>query len=620
MRKSIRKIAAWILCSTIVLTSSGNIALAKTSDKLIAQNPKNSFEVSPNDIKDGRVLYITKEMGNATGNLMIKDGIYERVIIARDVDVKKVTLNNVTTKEIIIESGTTCTVEVIHSTVKTVEVIAPQLEAITFEDIVEMLNSGMGAAEVVDLYNNYLKEKATAEAAQPKIIVQGKSKIDSVKMSGNASMNLTSANVENVEIKSNNEYGRLTIALTGYHGNLHIEQNKDNKSDAWNLLLLDLKDSELKEVTVTGSKNNTCSINSRGKSKVGNLEVKGNSSISLGVATDTVKLDKESENASIRVYSSIKDIVVEGNKNNITLTNNAKVENAVIKGDSTKISGNGTLDFADITGNNANVSTSGTTVSGTNNSTPPAGIIKPSFPIIPPNPTEKPDPTPTMTPTPTPDAGEDVTPTPTPDAGEDVTPTPTPDAGEDVTPTLPENNDVSLEWGEDNTLVVSGLKNTTSLLTSLVLANEIGGYPVSSIKAGAFKNNTTLEDIYISGAIAIGASAFEGNSALKTISIGKDITSIGDRAFAQIGSTKTVSGGALGTASGSAMGTASGSAIGTASRSAITINIAMESAKNISSSAFEDAIGDLIFYVTDAIAEFLEKIKGDNNWTINRIK
>ena len=97
-------------------------------------------------------------------------------------------------------------------------------------------------------------------------------------------------------------------------------------------------------------------------------------------------------------------------------------------------------------------------------------------------------------------------------------------------------------------------------------------------------------------------------------------TSIGDRAFAQIGSTKTVSGGALGTASGSAMGTASGSAIGTASRSAITINIAMESAKNISSSAFEDAIGDLIFYVTDAIAEFLEKIKGDNNWTINRIK
>lgn len=78
----------------------------------------------------------------------------------------------------------------------------------------------------------------------------------------------------------------------------------------------------------------------------------------------------------------------------------------------------------------------------------------------------------------------------------------------------------------------------SSYYRDMVIPNQIEGYPVVGIKDGAFKNNTTIRNVYIDG-INVGAQTFYGCS-LETVTI-SNITEIGTEAFYGCENLKSVS-------------------------------------------------------------------------------
>ncbi len=597
---------------TMVLTSTGSVALANESRGLIiAPSKQQTNTVSKEEISKN-VLNVTKKMTDEKGVLKLENNTWDSINIPRNIEAKKVVLDNVTVDDVIIEGGTTCTFEVNNSEIENIEVTAPQMEVMDIAKIKELLAEGEDPSVVAELNRQYLSQKNLFNTIRPKITFGAGTQIKTVKMSGNANLNFSSnVKVENVEIKITDAQKKLNIALTGYQGNVSIAEDKNDKDTGKNLLKLDLKNSQVKELKMDGSKQNSYSINSKGNSKVENLEVKGSSSISLDVATNNITLDKNSEGAALKVYSVIETIVIEGVKNEIILSNNAIVGNAQVSGDNTKIYGNGKLESAEITGNGANVSTSGTAVNGTNDKTPPENVTNPSTPSKPSTPDK-----PIETPTPTPDEDKPTeTPTPTPD---DDDPTETPE--------LPEHFVLNFEWSEekDGSIVIEGF-HEADVWTAASFRNDIEGYKVSGIKANAFAGESVLANVTIWDGLFIGNSAFEGCSALKMVYMDKTVTKIGSRAFARISAVEEKESifEKITFSSDVTTETATSDSI-IATDSALAapetiIQIATDKVDGIAKDAFADCINKLVFYATETVAEFLEKIKAENdeNWEIN---
>ncbi len=507
MRKVIRKAVAGALCSTLVVTSSGVMALAKEPAKVIVTEPKKSavVEKEVTEVTAKNVLYVTAEMVNAKGILEIKEGNWDRIVISRDVNAKKVVLNGITTKEVVIESGTDCVFEMKNSVVDSVEVVAPELEVIDLAKIKELIASGMSASEVAKLHRNYLKEQSAVTNLQPKIVVQKGTEINTVKISSNAQFDFKSDKVEKVEITLTSNQERFNIGLNGFAGAVSVAENKDKKDNTKSFLNLDLKNSEVKELVLNGSEKSAYTINSQGKSKVENLEVKGSSNISLGVVTEAIKVAKDAVNAALKIYSEVKNVVVEGSKNKITLADSAKVEYAEIKGDDTQIHGSGNLGSADITGNGANVSIPGANVSGDNNSTPPATEdntpSRPSVPSTPSNPTGTPS-NPTGTPIPTPtDKPVEVV-----------------------------EGDFGYYKNTDGTVTISSFLNEDA--TIVTIPETIKGMKVTKIGDSAFAWLEKLKEVTIPNTVTeLGYDAFWECYALEKIVLPEGLKKIGSYAF-----------------------------------------------------------------------------------------
>ena len=552
MRKVIRKVAAVTMCSTLVVTSSGAVALAKEPIKFIITEGKKSSKVVENEVAAKDVLYVTSEMVNAKGTLEIKKGNWDRIVISRDVNAKKVVLNGIAAKEVVIESGTDCVFEMKNSVVGSVEVVAPELEVIDLAKIKELLSSGMSASEVARLQRAYFKAKNEITNLQPKIVVQKGTEINTVKISSNAQFDFKSDKVEKVEITLTSNQERFNIGLNGFAGAVSVAENKDKKDNTKSFLNLELKNSEVKELVLSGSEKSAYTINSKGKSKVGNLEVKGSSNISLGVATEAIKVAKDAVNVALKIYSEVKNVVVEGSKNKITLADSAKVEYAEIKGDDTQIHGSGNLGFAEITGNGANVSVPGTNVNGNNNSTPPVTEDNtPSRPSTPSSPTSTPskptgtpsEPTgkptgtpsePTGTPTDTPSeptgkpTGTPSEPTGTP-TGTPSEPTGKPENPEEPSVEVTEDDFVYYE-NEDGTITISDFTNEEA--TSVIIPETINGLTVTAIGEWAFEYCENIKEIILPNTVKeIGYDAFYACVSLENIVLSNTLEKIGSRAF-----------------------------------------------------------------------------------------
>lgn len=82
----------------------------------------------------------------------------------------------------------------------------------------------------------------------------------------------------------------------------------------------------------------------------------------------------------------------------------------------------------------------------------------------------------------------------------------------------------------DGTCYVSGIGTFTG--SEIVLPNAYRGEIITGIGEGAFKDNTTITDVFIPDSVkTIGKDAFSGCTALKNLIIGDGVTTVGENAF-----------------------------------------------------------------------------------------
>lgn len=85
------------------------------------------------------------EEAEAKGNVVIEDEEWDKSATPDPIN-----LNNVTAKELIVESGNDSILKINGGTIDTVSVVAPKLNAMGYEEIVELLELGMPAGDVAE--------------------------------------------------------------------------------------------------------------------------------------------------------------------------------------------------------------------------------------------------------------------------------------------------------------------------------------------------------------------------------------------------------------------------------------------------------------------------------------
>ncbi len=393
MRKNIKEGMAWLLISGLVTTSSGMVALANDGVAIITKKKT----VVESFLNEEDVIYLTADMVSEKGIVVIEEGEWNCLVIPKELVAKQIKLKNVSVKKLVIESGTDFVTTIEDSAIEDVVVQAPKLEKIGYEEIVAMLASGKSATEVAQLYRDYQREKSAIEFRYPTIVTNEETKIDMIKVSGSVSLDLSKDNVIKISVETPSNSEKMKVEISNYTGDLSVKQEKAEKNSS-TILNVTLKDSALNQVSIDSKDGTTCSVNQVGISKIEQMDIKGKSKVNLSVPVENVTIAKDAENAFVKLYTEVKEMVVEGTKSNIELASSAVVENAVVNGDNIRIYGYGDLKAADVTGNKANISTQGTKVEGENDTTVPSIIVTPE-PTEVPVPTQTPvSPSPTETP------------------------------------------------------------------------------------------------------------------------------------------------------------------------------------------------------------------------------
>ncbi len=360
MRKFIRgAITIFALFALVMTSSAGSVAVA--ADTLLVHANEHEEEtvsllyVSEEELAGGEVLLVTAEMLDETGNLIIGSGDWNKIVITRNANAKKILLEAVTVKELVIESGSETAYEIKGGKIVKTTVVAPELEVIDYDKLCEMIDSGMESSVVGDALTNYQKEKAYVQEVFPEVKVTDGAELDSVVLMGNAKLDVTRAKVSDVKIDSNGAQEVVKIVLQGYNGALDVQQ-APIASGVNNIVNLQLKASEITAFSVNGPEMSVCYMEGDKDSFVTTASVSGGTKFTLDVDATEIRMDEDAENAKVNLYSDVENMVVEGDNNAVRVAACAVIENAVVEGDNVKFGVTGKVNSADVTGTGSEMS------------------------------------------------------------------------------------------------------------------------------------------------------------------------------------------------------------------------------------------------------------------------
>lgn len=569
MKKFKLRAVAWVMAFLLLLSSSG------AGTVLAAE--------------EGNVLTITADMVDEKGNLLIDGGEWDKIVLSREAAAKKVVLFGVTAKELVVESGTDCEVQLQSGSIATVNVTAPQIKVLDYSDIVKLLAGGKSAGEVAELYRNSLAEKKRLDALKPTLVTTGNVKVDTVQVSGSAVLKLKEEMVGEVSIQGNGSQDSMEVEIKGYDGAVSVAQT-NGAGNATQMLRLTLTESNLEELNVSGTTKSACYIEGTTTANIQEMNITGAANVTVNAKADSVKVDEQAKNSSLKIYSEVKNVVVEADNSKVSFALSAKVDNAVVEGDGVKVSNSGTLKDSTISGEGSDIKRVpvSTSPNKTNSSSKPKPTATPKptetpvpeptatpepeatpKPTATPKPEETPTPEPTVTPGPyptvKPDGGTTDTSTdgaldvPTPEPEETPTPTPEPDEGEGGNGDAGDNDNTGDNDSGDDTeteipdgeyapeswfsweeykdgVVITELElpydeETDELAFdgTLMIPKTLGGLPVVRVEE-AFYYPEITEIILPEGLLEIGDYAFEGSS-IATITIPASVTKIDELAF-----------------------------------------------------------------------------------------
>ena len=310
----------------------------------------------------GEELVLTKDMVDDAGVLEIEYGIWDKVVVPRDLNAKTVSMKDVIADLIVVESGVDYNVELTHCDLEKLEVIQPQGGA-DYNEMLQMIEDGVSVRDAFAEFMTYTQMMMKVGETRPEIETKKGTTIADICVTGNVDFDLYNSKVERITINTEDAYTSLKVAVDGYTGEVFVEQEREENS-ASGYLKLDLCNSQVKGLTISGD-DGSCYVTGE-YSNVNKMTVQGSASVVVSTDMKEVIVADTAEKARVRFYDEVEEIKVESDNSSIILSKSATVERAMVTGDNVKIYGYGELESAEITGTGANVATIGTVVSGEN--------------------------------------------------------------------------------------------------------------------------------------------------------------------------------------------------------------------------------------------------------------
>jgi len=351
MKGFIRKATAFLALTAMLMTSSVSGLMSENILHVHAGEHEETalVFVTAEELASGEVLFATAEMLDESGNLVIDEGDWKKIVVPRSINAKKVTVKGISVDTLILESGTECSFELRNCEVANLVVESPTVEVVDYAKIQELLAAGVDISVVAEKLNNYNTEKEFIRNTQPKIVLKGNTKADSILVKGNANLNLTGVEAGEVKVENHGSQTWLGVTVQGYNGALSVHQDALTTGEN-NIVKIDLKKSELTGLTVDGPQKTVCSVSGDGKSSVALAEVTGANALTLLVDVTDVTIGEEATGANVSLYSDVENLLVTGAKNIVRVAASAKVENTTITGNNVTLNVTGTVKNYEITG------------------------------------------------------------------------------------------------------------------------------------------------------------------------------------------------------------------------------------------------------------------------------
>ncbi len=351
---------AGTLATLMVVSAFAPAKAASAADDILLIAP------NPNALK---TLYITEDMVDEDGEIVISGGSYDRVVVAKEVAAKDIYFDQVTVGEMVVESGGESRIQLWEVDAEQVTVQEPEFEALSLLDIKDLLKDEETRDIALQMYKESKEKDAKTKKAAPKIVTKEDAQVETLVARANVTLDLAEGEVSEVALEGSEKVDRAKVTLKNYNGDVSFK-GTEGKSN----MTLNNVDSRIKTLKVEESNaNNYFSVNAR-NSVVLKAEVAGNARFALNALTGALEVTEEATAANITLLNTIEEMNIAGDNAVIDVAPCGRVETAAITGDKANVSGSGTLVAVEITGEGAYVSTFGTDVEGENTYVPPVYV------------------------------------------------------------------------------------------------------------------------------------------------------------------------------------------------------------------------------------------------------
>ena len=348
---------------------------------------------APNN-KKGEKLVVTKDHLDKDNALVLEDGDWGEIVFPRDVNAKKIQLKNVTVDSIQIESGTECTFEISGGLAGEVQISKPNVKKPTLRDKAKLIVSGISKQDAEIVYQQQKKEHKEIEKKAPNVVLKENASIQVIQASGNASLALKEGKVAQLDINMKEAETDLKLQVDGFHGKLVINQETE-QGKGQGTIQLQLDNSKPTKAEIKGSGNGSLVLEGT-NSVIEEAVVEGSTKLVLNVETKKLETAKDSVGVVLVILAKVVEAILNGLDSNITVTEQAVVENAVVNGEGAKVEGTGKLESVEVNNESADIKTEGTQIYDKENPKPtvtPTPTEAPStdwWPTATPKPTEAP--------------------------------------------------------------------------------------------------------------------------------------------------------------------------------------------------------------------------------------
>ena len=351
---------AGTLATLMVVSAFAPAKAANAADDILLIAP------NPNALK---TLYITEDMVDEDGEIVISGGSYDRVVVSKEVAAKDIYFDQVTVGEMVVESGGESRIQLWEVDAEQVTVQEPELEALSLLDIKDLLKDEETRDVALQMYKESKEKDAKTKKAAPKIVTKEDAQVETLVARANVTLDLADGEVNEVALEGSEKVDRAKVTLKNYTGDVSFK-GTEGKSN----MTLNNVDSRIKTLKVEESNaNNYFAVNAR-NSVVLKAEVAGNARFALNALTGALEVTEEATAANITLLNTIEEMNIAGDNAVIDVAPCGRVETAAITGDKANVSGSGTLVAVEITGEGAYVSTFGTDVEGENTYVPPVYV------------------------------------------------------------------------------------------------------------------------------------------------------------------------------------------------------------------------------------------------------